>query len=161
MLLYGKVFALYWSEFWYCTVVCCNLCSWYLIGTSLDFVVVYRGCCNFVEERENCTVQFSLHQFSLKFPFLTCNSFYLCVCVFLLHTLYPSLHTRSHLTCCVSSVVFFACTSLVLAWPIRMFLLHYSVVLSCVLVVLSHCLSLMVTKPLFALVFVFVLLAHA
>ena len=49
MLLYGKVFALYWLGFWYCTAVCCNLCSWYLIGTSLDFIVVYRGHCNFVK----------------------------------------------------------------------------------------------------------------
>ena len=142
-------------------MVYCRLCSWHLIGTSLDFVVVYRGHCNFVERRENLTVQFSLHQFLLKFLFLTCDLFYLCVCVFLLRTLYPLLRTRLHLTCCVFSVFFFAHTSLVLACPIRTFLLCYSVVSLCVLVVPLYRLSLTVTKPLFTLMFVFVLLACA
>ena len=145
MLLYGEVFALYWSGFWYCTAVCCNLCSRYLIGTSLDFVVVYRGHCNFVERGKNHTVRFSLHQFSLKFPFLACDSFYLHVCIFLLCTSYPSLRTCLHHACCIFSV-FFARTSLVLACPIRTFLLRYSVVLLCVLVIPHHCLSLMVTR---------------
>ena len=161
MLLYGEVFALYWSGFWYCTAVCCNLCSWYLIGTSLDFVVVYRGRCNFVEGRENCTVWFSLHQFLLKFLFLACDSFYLCVCVFPLCTSYPLLCTRSRLVCCIFSVFLFTRTLLVLTCPICTFLLRYSVVSLCVLVIPSYHLSLTVTKPPFTLVFVFVLLACA
>ena len=147
-------FALYWLGFWYCTTVCCYLCSQYLIGTSLDFVVVYRGCCDFVEGRENRTVWFSLHQSLLKSSFLACDLFYLRVCVFILRTLYPSLCTRSCLVCCVFSVVLFVRTSLMLACPICTFLFRYSVVPLCVLVVLSHRLSLTVTKPPFALVFV-------
>ena len=107
--------ALYWIGFWYCTTVCCYLCSRYLIGTSLDFIIVYRVRCNFVERRENHTVRFSLHQFSLKFPFLACDSFYLRVRVFILRTSYPLLRTRSRLACCVFFVVFLARTSLVLA----------------------------------------------
>ena len=132
----------------------CSLCLRYLIGTSLDFIVVYRVHCNFVERRENRTVRFSLHQFSLKFLFLACNSFYLHVCVFLLRTSYPSLCTHSCLACCVFSIFFFTHTSLMLACPICMFLLHYSVVSLCVLVILSYRLSLTVTKSPFALMFV-------
>ena len=142
-------------------MVCCYLCVRYLIGTSLDFVVVYRGRCDFVERRKNRTVRFSLHQSSLKSLFLACDSFYLHVCIFILRTPYPLLHTRSHLMCCIFSVILFVRTSLVLACPIHTFLLRYSVVPLCVLVVLSHHLSLMVTKPPFALMFVFVLLARA
>ena len=138
----------------------CSLCSWYLIGTSLDFVVVYRGHCNFVERRENHTVWFSLHQILLKLLFFICVSFCLHPHVFPPCTLYPSLRTCSHLACCVYFIFLLACTSLMLTCPIHTFLLHYSVVL-CVLVILYHHLSLMVTKPLFALMFVFVLLACA
>ena len=147
MLLYGKVFALYWSGFWYCTAVCCNLCSWYLIGTSLDFVVVYRGHCNFVKRRKNRTIWFSLYQISLKLLFLVCISFCLCPRIFPPHTWYPSLCTCLHLMCCVYFIFLLTCTLLVLACPIRMFLLRYSVVPSCVLAV-SYCrLSFMVTEP--------------
>ena len=108
MLLYGEVFALYWSGFWYCTAVCCSLCSQYLIGTSLDFVVVYRGRCNFVERRENRTIRFSCHQFSLKFPFLACDLFYLRICV--LYFVPCTLHYT--LTCVLHAAYFLSSSSL-------------------------------------------------
>ena len=99
----AKLFALYRSGFWYCAAVYCSLCLLCLIGTSLDFVVVYRSHCNFVGRRENHTIWFSLHQFLLKFLFLVCDLFCLHPCVF--HFISrPPCHTLACISCAAYSL---------------------------------------------------------
>ena len=73
-------------------VLYCSVLQSVFAVLNWDFpglVVVYRSCCNFVGRRENHTVWFSLHQFSLKLSFLVCVSFCLCPCIFFTSYLVP------------------------------------------------------------------------